>query len=178
MILEYAPDDGEAEASAFFAGGDVRLKQPCATFLRQAYAVIDHVDDDVVIFLSGGDIDPALAEFFRRHRADRLGGVLDDIGHRLRNQPAFDIGPLRLLFNLGFDIDVGMTDTHQENGLPHGVGHVLAFDHRFGHPRELGEFVNHAADIIDLPHDGIGALIEHCAILDDGFADFALDALC
>src|SRR3569623_3631918 len=137
MILEYAPDDGEAEASAVFAGGDVRLKQPCATFLRQAYAVIDHFDVDAVIFLSGGDIDPALAEFFRRHRAYRLGGVLYDIGQRLRNQPAVEIGPHRLLFNLGFDIDVGMPDTHQENGLPHDVGDVLAFDHRFGQPREF-----------------------------------------
>src|ERR1051326_4101889 len=48
VLLENAANDGKAEARALLAGGDIGLEQPVAVFLRQADAVVDHVDEDVV----------------------------------------------------------------------------------------------------------------------------------
>src|ERR1035437_5929125 len=83
MILDEAPDDGEPQSGALFARGDIGLEQPAAVFLRQADAVIDDVDDDILAFARGKNVDRALAEFGRRHGGNRLGGVLDDVGERL-----------------------------------------------------------------------------------------------
>ena len=48
VLLENAADDGEAKPGALFARGHIGLEQPGAVLLRQADAVVDHVDDDVV----------------------------------------------------------------------------------------------------------------------------------
>ena len=47
---------------------------------------------------------------------------------------------------------------------------------RLRHAREAGELVDHAADIVDLAHDRVGALVEDVAVFDDHFAVFAFDA--
>ena len=46
MLFQNAADDGEAEAGALLARRHIGLEQPRAVFLRQADAVVDHVDDD------------------------------------------------------------------------------------------------------------------------------------
>ena len=69
-----------------------------------------------------------------------------------------------------------MTDPHQEYSLTHGVGNILAFDHRLRHPRETRELVDHPPDVIDLPHDRIGALLEDCLVLGDDLAELAANA--
>ena len=161
VFLDDAADDGEPEAGALLARGHVGLEQPVAVFLRQADAVVDDVDRRFVALARGKDADCALAELVRRHGGDRLGGVLDQVGERLRDQPAVEARRHRVLGDLGLDVDVGMADAHQEHGLAHGVGDVLGGDHRLGHARESGELVDHAVDVVDLAHDGVGALLEH-----------------
>src|SRR5579875_2033677 len=83
VLLDDAADDGKAEPRALFAGGHVRFEQPAASVLRQTDAVVDHIDDDVLAVTLGKHADDPLAEFRARHRGDRLGGVLDDVGQRL-----------------------------------------------------------------------------------------------
>ena len=119
----------------------------------------------------------ALAALRRRHRADRLGGVLDDVGQRLRDQPAIEPRRHRVLGDLDVDVDVGIADALQEHNLAHRVGDVLAADHRLRHARELRELVDHALDVVDLADDGVGALLEHRRILGDRLAVFAAQPL-
>src|SRR3954452_747748 len=90
VFLENAPDDGEAKAGALLAGGDIRLEQPVAVFLRQANAVVDHVDIDVVPFAHRSHPDAAAAKHALRHGRDGFGRVLDDVGEPLRDQPPIE----------------------------------------------------------------------------------------
>ena len=162
MLLEDAADDGEAEAGALLARRDIGLEQPAAVLLRQSDAVVDHVDDDVVALAGGRDPDVTAAELGRRHRGDRLGRVLDDVGERLRDQPAVEARRHRVFGDLDVDVDVGIADPLQEHHLPHGVGDVLGRHHRLRHAREARELVDHALDVVDLAHDRVGALLEDC----------------
>src|SRR5712691_6189516 len=65
--------------------------------------------------------------------------------------------PQRVFLQFDLDIDLGMSDLHQEHGLPHRVGDVLAFDHGLRHACEAGKFVDHSPDVVDLAHDRVGA---------------------
>ena len=69
MLLHDAPDDGKTESRALFPGRDIRLEQPAAICLRQADAVIDDVDHDVVAITRRVDMDNALAELAWTARA-------------------------------------------------------------------------------------------------------------
>src|SRR4029077_19730056 len=141
--------------------------QARATHLWEANAVVDDVDHNVVVFARGNNINTPLAGLTCSHGLDRFGCVLDDVGQRLRNQPAVKLRPHWLVPDLGFDIEVGMANPHQEHGLAHGIGDVLAFYHRLWHPRETRELVDHPPDVVDLTHDRLGALLEHRLVLGD-----------
>ena len=173
MLFENAADDGEPEPGALFARRHVGLEQPGAVLLGQADAVVDHVDDDVLAFALRADGNAAAAEFGRRHRADRFGGVLDDVGERLRNQPPIKCAPACSRRQFDVEIDVGMADAHQEHHLAHRFGHVLVGDDRLRHAGKARELVDHALDVVDLAHDGVGALLEHGGVFDDHLAVFA-----
>ena len=121
--------------------------------------------------------DPAAPKLGRRHCGDRLAGILDDVGEALRDQPPVEPRRHRVLGDLDLDVDVGIADPLQEDDLPHRVGDVLRRHHRLRHAGEAGELVDHAADVVDLAHDGVGALLEHGAILDDRLAVFAAQPL-
>ena len=177
VVFQNAADDRQPKAGALFARRDIGLQQPRPADLRQADAVVDDIDHDVVALARGDDIDPALSQLLRRDGLDGFGRVLDDVGQRLRDQPPVELRPHRLFLDLGFDIDLGMSDPHQEHGLPHGVGDVLAFDHRLRHPRKAREFIDHPPDIVDLPHNGFGALLEYGLVFGDDLAEFAANAL-
>ena len=112
VLFENAADDREAKAGALLARRHIGLEQPVAVFLRQADAVVDHVDHDVVALARGRDADAAAAELGRRHGGDRLGGVLDDVGERLRDQPAVEARRHRVFGKLELEIDVGIADAH------------------------------------------------------------------
>ena len=94
------------------------------------------VDDDVIVVARGDDVDATPPQFFRSHRLDGFGRVLDDVGQRLRDQPPVEPRPHRFFLDLGLDVDVGMADPHQEHRLPHRVGDVLAFDDGLWHSGE------------------------------------------
>ena len=115
----------------------------------------------------------ALAELVGRHRGNRFGRVLDDIGERLRDQAPVEPRRHRILGNIDVDIDFRIADAHQEHGLPNGIGHIFRGDHRLRHARKARELVDHAPDVVDLANDGVGALLEYGAVLADHFAVFA-----
>src|SRR3974377_527877 len=73
MILNDAADDGEAESGALLARLNVRLEQPAAILLRQTNAVIDDIDQNVVVFARATDAERALAEPRWRHPRDGRG---------------------------------------------------------------------------------------------------------
>ena len=52
--------------------------------------------------------------------------------------------------------------------------HIVGDKPRARHPREGGEFVDHALDIVHLPHDRVDTLVENIAVGDDKAAIFAL----
>src|SRR3954466_992666 len=66
VLLKNAPDDRETKARALFARCYVGLKQPITIFLRQAGAVVDHVNHDLMTFALYGDANPSTSEFFGR----------------------------------------------------------------------------------------------------------------
>ena len=109
----------------------------------------------------------AAAQFFRRHGGNCFGGVLDDVGEALRNQTPVEMGRHRVFSNFGFKIDIGVTDTHQEHGLTDRIGHVLRRHYRRWHARKPRELVHHTPDIVDLPHDRAGALLEYRLVFGD-----------
>ena len=97
VIFQHAADDREAETGALLTRRDVGFEQSRAAHLRQADAVVDDVDQDVIALARGDDLDTPLPQLLRRNRVDRLGGVLDDVGQRLRNQPPVEARPQRIL---------------------------------------------------------------------------------
>src|ERR1700691_2890394 len=58
----------------------------------------------------------------------------------------------------------------------HCVGDVFAFDHSLRHPRKTRKFIDHPPDVVDLPHDRVGALLEDRLVLGDGLAELAANA--
>ena len=49
VIFENTPDNRQTKTGALLTRGDIRLKQPCATFLGQPNSVINNIDHDVVV---------------------------------------------------------------------------------------------------------------------------------
>src|SRR5262249_41105080 len=80
MLFENLADERAPETRLLLAGGHVRLEQAAAILLRQADAVVDDVDDDVVTVAPGPYVDSSAKRRIGRHRADRLARVLDDVG--------------------------------------------------------------------------------------------------
>src|SRR6202521_806266 len=173
MLLQDATHYGEAKAGALFPRGEIGLEQAVAVLLGQPGAVVDHVDHDVGAFTPDRHLDAPAPERGRGYRGNRLGGVLDDVGHRLGNQPAVELGRHRAIGGRELDVDLGMADAHQEHHLAHRIDDILRGDHRLRHAGKPREFVDHALDVLDLAHDRIGALLEHRAVLGDHAAVFA-----
>ena len=161
MVFEHAADDREPEAGALLRASSHRAPAaaPGATLGRPMPLSITSITMSSSSRAAMTSIRP-LPELLRRHLLDRFGGVLDDVGQRLRDQPPVELRAHRILLDIGHDIDLGMADLHQEHRLPHGVGDVLALHHGLRHPREAREFIDHPPDIVDLAHDGVGALLE------------------
>jgi len=60
-----------------------------------------------------------------------------------------------------------MGDPHKEQDPAHAFAKVVAFEASFRHPGKSGEFIHHALDIVDLPDDRVGALVEYIAVVFD-----------
>ena len=61
MVFQHAADDGEAQARPLVPCGDLGFEQPLAGYLRQADAIVDDVNHDVVVVARGDDINATLA---------------------------------------------------------------------------------------------------------------------
>ncbi len=108
---------------------------------------------------------------------DRLACVFDEIGDGLREQTLIGKRHRGLVWQVEIKGDFGAAHLEQEHRLTHDIAHVVTFHHRLRHPREGRELVDHAADVRHLANDGVGALVEHVAVLGDGVAVFAADTL-
>ncbi len=64
-------------------------------------------------------------------------------------------------------IDFGPGDFLQEHRLPHQVDGIFLPEHRFGQPREGGEFVDHLPQVADLADDRAGQFLEQLDVLFD-----------
>ena len=178
VLLQNAPDNGETKAGALLARRDIGLEQPVAIFLRQAGAVVDHVDHDLVALAldrdsgcgrvpssSGGTAAIASVAFFTM------------LVSAWRDQPPVELRRHLLGFGLELDVDVRIADALQEDDLPRRIGDVLGGHHRLRHAGEARELVHHALDVVDLAHDRVGALLEHRFVLGDHLAVLALQPL-
>src|SRR4029079_14774752 len=180
MLLSDALHDGEPKAGAFGARGHIGLDQPLPVFGRQAAAIVDDGNLDSVTLDAdlGSDLALVLAILigFER-RVDRRARVFDEVGDGLRKQALIRQRHHGLFGKIELEIDLGPAHLEQEHGLAHDLTHIVQLHDRLRHAREGRELVHHAADIGDLADDGVGALIEDLAILGDGVAIFAADAL-
>ena len=178
MFFENAADDGEAEAGALLARRHIGLEQARAVFLRQADAVVDHVDDDC-------PCRRAARCTTMRPRPSSAGGTapIASVAFLMMLVSACEISRRSKRAGIGFggefdlEIDVGMADAQQEHDLTHGLGDVLVGDHGLRHAGKARELVDHALDVVDLAHDGVGALLEYGRILGDRLAVFAAQPL-
>ena len=137
MLLENAADDGETEAGALLARRHIGLEQAVAVFLRQADAVVDHVDDDVVAVASQPT--PGCG----RARARRGGtAAIASVAFLMMLVSACEISRRSNCAGIGLSAistSISMSaiaDAHQEHDLAHGVGDVLGRDHRLRHAGE------------------------------------------
>jgi hypothetical protein len=90
VVFENAADNGEAKAGALFARRDIGLEQPARFSFGRPMPLSIDVDDDVSPSRAAITSMTPLPSSLRRYRFDGFGGVLDDVGQRLRNQPAVE----------------------------------------------------------------------------------------
>src|SRR6185369_3977108 len=144
---------------------------------RQTGAVVDHVDHDIAALALDRNQDTAAPQLLRRHGRDRFGRVLHDVGQRLADQAPIELRRHVLALRLDLNVDIGTADALQEYDLPDGVGHIFAGHHRLWHAGKARELVDHTFDVVDLPHNGVGALFENGSVLGNHLAVLALQPL-
>lgn len=83
MLFDDARDDGEAEAGAAGAGGEIGLEDAGADVVGNALAVVDHLDDQGRGVLGAGDYVDTAA--FRRGLDGVLDQVLGNLGELTRS---------------------------------------------------------------------------------------------
>src|SRR5438105_7484215 len=177
MVLHDLLDDSEAKAGAFFARRHVGLEQPLPILARKPFAIVDNVDSYGAILAPSLNPDCAVGTVFRIKSVNGLGGVLDDVAKGLRHQAAVEGALERLVAEIALEGNVGAADFHQERRLAQRFAQIDDFHLWLRHAGEGRELVDHAADVLDLADDGIGALIEDLAVLGDDLAVTAPDAL-
>ncbi len=164
---------GEAEAGALVPlGGDVRLEQARAVLLRQADAVVDHLDGDAIGLRRDDGLDAALPvriALQRRlaRRLDRLAGVLHEVGDGTRDEAAIERHQQRLVGNAQLVIDLRVAFAEQHHRLLHRVAQIVRAHLGLGHARELGELVDHRLEVGHLPLDGHRQPVERLAVVRD-----------
>ena len=123
-----------------------------------------------------GGQDHAFALVFPQ-RVNAFRSILQHVCERLRHQPAIKIGQNSLVGKPVLESNVRAPDPHQKYRLAHAVGKVVVRRPRLGHAREGGEFVDHPFDVVDLPDDGVRALVENFPALENMPTVTSLQAL-
>ena len=180
MLLDDLLDDREAEPGAPHARRHIGLGQPLAV-LGKADAGVEHVDDEVArprscsfsstrsparlcsprLRLLSMASTPFLTTFVSAWASWRRSQTI-------RNSPCR---------RLEREADRRMRDLVQEQRLARDLVDVLVAEHRLGHPREVGEFVDHPAEVADLADDRAGQPLERLLVGRDLLAEAALQPL-
>src|ERR1700730_10900180 len=180
VIFHDLLDDREAEAGALAAGRHVRLGEPLAPLLRQAFAVVldDNAHGGIVVAQGERDFSRWQRLAWQSFPAlDRLGRVLEDVGQHLRDLAAVADQRHRML-RPGRDVaDLRIAVALQEQRLLAEFLGILRLHRRARHAGERRELVDHAADVADLADDGVGADREGLRILLDLLEVTALQPL-
>ena len=153
--------------------------QLAAVRLRQSRAVVDHLDLEAVGLHAEHGIDPALPAGLGAVGGGLhcFRGVLHQIGHRLRDQPAIEGGEHGCLGQLQHVVELGVRLAEQDHRLLDRLAQIARLDHRLGDARERGELVDHRLDVGRLALDRRRQLVEGLAVLGDDAAVLAPDAV-
>ena len=177
MFLDDLLDDGEAQSGAAYARRDIGLGDSFAV-LGQADASIEDVDHEQVAVLLQAQLDAVARHIVLAAVAPALNGfdaVLDDIGKRLAKLAAvadhWEITARRV----ELEGDRGMRDLVQEQRLARDLEDVGLTEHRLWHAREIGEFIDHPAQVANLPDNRPGELLERLLVLGHLIAEAALE---
>src|SRR3546814_1971 len=108
---------------------------------------------------------------------DRLDGVLDQVGERLAYLAAVAGHHQGLRWRRVAELHLRLRRALQEYSLLDEPADVLPTHHRCRHPRKGRELVDHAPDVADVAHDGIGADLEGLGVARDLADILALQAL-
>src|ERR1043165_5571925 len=91
---------------------------------------------------------------------NRFYAIFDDVCQCLSELAAVANHAELALRRLERESDCGMRDLVEEQRLTRDLVDVLVAEHGLWHAREVGEFVDHAAEIADLAHDRAGQPLE------------------
>ena len=157
MFLDNLLDDREAEAGAAHAGRHIGLGQRSRSSGRpMPVSVISITSRSSSRLIPSSMRSPSAWASPRSFRLDRFHRILDDIGQcpaklaAVADQP--DVGAGRV----DAEVDARVRDLMEEQGGAGNVMDILLAEHRLGHAREVGEFVDHSAEVADLPDDRVG----------------------
>ena len=114
VFLENLPDDRETEAGALLARRHIGLEQPVAVLLRQAGAVVDHVDHDLAALALDRDADAAASEFSGGTAAIASVAFLTMLVSACEISRRSNFAGIVLGFGLELDVDVRVADALQE----------------------------------------------------------------
>ena len=93
-----------------------------------------------------------------------FNAILDDVRQRLGKLSTVAHHAELALRRVEHEADRRVRDFVQEQGLAGDLMDVLVAEHRLGHPREVGEFVDHSAQVSDLADDGRGEPLERLLV--------------
>jgi len=177
MLLDDLLHDREAEARAAHARRHVRLGQPLPLF-RKADAGVHDVDDQLAIVLADLQVDAIAGEVVLSPappRLDRLDGVLDDVAERLPKLSTVGDHVEGALRRLKSEADAGMRDLVKEQRLASNLVNIFVPEDGLRHAREIGELIDHSAEVADLADDGSGQPLERLCVGRDLLAEAPLE---
>ncbi len=173
VVGENFSDDREAEPRSVGARRHVGFEEPLPVLLGKTVAVVDHVDGDGAPGNRGRHRYLPFEAGFAGVRGNPFGRVFNDVRQGLGQKPPVERHLDRILRKPLLKHNGWMCDPHQEKNLAHTFAKIAAFETGFRHPRERRKFIHHAFDVVDLPDDCIGTLVENVAVLLDQTAIFA-----
>ncbi|MNH96839.1 hypothetical protein D3C73_495200 [compost metagenome] len=135
---------------------------------RQSDSVVDHIHHEQIACLVKTGAHHHLAPvtlLVGRHHLDRLDGILHEIAESLTEHPSIEQAVERFVTEFANEIDMGRAHFAQEDRILQDAPEIGDFLRRLGHAGKRREFVDHAADIADLPDDRVRALIEDRPII-------------
>src|SRR6516162_5060216 len=169
VIFHDLLDYGETQTGPLCARRDIRLGQSLAALLRQAVAIVldDHRGLTRHITYRHANMSCGIGALFGDSEFYRLDRILDDIDQGLAYELRVAANRYRTSKEDSLKGNLWMGGALQEHRLTHNLDQVFRLEHWCGHACEGGEFIDHAADIADVPDNRIGAHSEGFRVLLD-----------